>query len=88
MCYHLSGVRSLYVLRLLEYSSGTKESDRDAQVRIKSFFRAIHRRQRFGYKVGYFTFLIFFVNETSTREGVVNCHHHLISDMLWDRGYA
>ena len=44
------GVRSLYVMRLLQYSLDP-QGDAAALKRIKRLFKIIHRRQRFGYKV-------------------------------------
>ena len=46
-------MRSIYILRLLEYSAGEKVDDEKAMLKIKKFFRVIHKRQRFGYKMSY-----------------------------------
>ena len=47
------GVRSVYFLRLLEYSAGKTADDKKAMSKIKKFFRVIHKRQRYGYKMSY-----------------------------------
>ena len=46
-------MRSIYILRLLEYSAGRKADDEKAMIKIKKFLRVVHKRQRYGYKMSY-----------------------------------